>query len=138
MNRRTSIAASALAGIAAIAMTTTAHAGSGASTEVYSPPVKVSRNVALIQVTEIFNATPVLGWPHVLRPNEIRGLQREAQAAYRLLYPSGPGRSTRCRNLFGAPQCAVVNRRGIAVKGIRIRLWEDGSARLRFFNPDMD
>ena len=134
MNTRTVIAAS----LAAITVTTTALAGSGASTEVYSPPVKVSRNVALIQVTEIFNATPVLGWPHVLRPNEIRGLQREAQAAYRLLYPRGAGRSTRCRNLFGAPQCAVVNRRGIAVKGMRIRLWEDGSARLRFFNPDMD
>lgn len=128
----------ALAAVMLAAGAADSYAGSGASTEVYQPPVRVSANVAAIQVSEIFNATPVLGWPHILRPNELRGLQREAQAAYRMLYPRGAGRSTRCRNLFGAPQCAVVNRRGIAVKGMRIRLWEDGSARLRFFNPDMD
>lgn len=138
MTRRTTIAASALAGIAALAMTASPHAGSGASTEVFQPPIRVSAHVASVQVPEVFHATAVLGWPHVLRPNEIRGLQREAQGAYKLLYPRGAGRSTRCRNLFGSPQCAVVNRRGIAVKGIRIRLWEDGSARLRFFVPDFD
>ena len=134
MNTRTAIAAS----VAALTLTTSALAGSGASTEVFQPPVKVGKHTASVQVPEIFHATAILGWPHVLRRNELRGLQREAQGAYRLLYPRGAGRSTRCRNLFGSPQCAVVNRRGIAVKGIRIRLWEDGSARLRFFAPDND
>ena len=128
----------AFAAVMLAAGTADSYAGSGASTEVYQPPVRVSANVAAIQVSEIFNATPVLGWPHILRPNELRGLSRESYRAYRLLYPAGPARSVRCRNLFGAPQCVAVNRRGIAVKGIRVRLWEDGSARLRFFTPDND
>ena len=129
----------AFAVVALAAGTADSYAGSGASTEVFQPPVKVNANTAAIQVSEIFNATPVLGWPHVLRPSELRGLQREAQAAYRLLYPRGAGRSTRCRNLFGAPQCVVVNRSGLAVRGVRVlRLFEDGSGRIRFFVPDMD
>lgn len=121
--------------------TADSYAGSGASTEVFQAPQRVSAHVASIQVPEIFHATtPANPWPHVLSTRELRGLARESYRAHRTLYPRDR-RAARgvCRNLFGAPQCVVVNRSGLAVRGVRVlRLYEDGSGRIRFFVPDMD
>ena len=94
---------------------------------------------ASIQVREVFNATPVLGWPHVLRRNELRGLQRELFKSYKLRFPdpaTRQGTAVRCRNLLGSPYCAVTGKGATAVLGIRIRLYEDGSTPVSFFTPD--
>lgn len=105
--------------------------------ETFQPPRYVAPNTVGVQVREVFYTTPKLGWPHVLTARELRGLERETMRGYRLLYPRGAARRVVCVLLWG-PQCTAVRRDGLAVKGTRIRMWEDGSARVRFFTPDND
>jgi len=110
----------------------------GAGAERFDPPRVVGSHTVGFQVPEIFRATPRKGWPHALDSRELRGLAREVYRGHRKLYGGRRARSATCRVLYGAPHCVVVDRRGLAVRGARVRLWEDGSGRARYFVPDFD